>query len=90
MEAVLAKGEKDGHKSIRLTQEACNLVSFSLYAKLGFEPKEQISYFMGRCVQDWPEPKLQLTIRPMTANDLAACAALHQYVLATLAGADQP
>jgi hypothetical protein len=78
------KGVKDGHKSIRLVQEAYNLVSFSLYAKLGFEPKEQLNFFMGRCVRDWPDPKLQLTIRPMTANDLASCASLHKYVLAML------
>mgnify|MGYP001043675612 CR=1 FL=1 len=72
------KGVKDGHKSIRLVQEAYNLVSFSLYAKLGFDAKDQLNFFMGRCAEDWPEPKLKLVIRPMTANDLAACAALHK------------
>jgi hypothetical protein len=73
------KGLKDGHKSIRLVQEAYNLVSFSLYAKLGFEPKDQLNFFMGRCREDWPEPKRQLSFRKMTTNDLAACAALHKY-----------
>jgi hypothetical protein len=75
------EGVKNGHKSIRLQQEAYNLISFSLYAKLGFEPKDQVSFIMGRCVEDWPEPKLKLVIRPMTADDLPACAALHKYVV---------
>jgi predicted N-acetyltransferase YhbS len=81
MQAVIDKGVKDGHKSIRLVQEAYNLVSFSLYVKLGFDPKDQLNFFMGRCAEDWPEPKLKLVIRPMTADDLAACAALHKRVV---------
>jgi predicted N-acetyltransferase YhbS len=81
MQAVIDKGLKDGHKSIRLVQEAYNLVSFSLYAKLGFEAKDQLNFFMGRCREDWPEPKRQLSLRKMTANDLAACAALHKRVV---------
>ncbi|ELR21816.1 acetyltransferase, GNAT superfamily protein [Acanthamoeba castellanii str. Neff] len=81
MQAVIDEGVKNGHKSIRLQQEAYNLISFSLYAKLGFEPKDQVSFIMGRCVEDWPEPKLKLVIRPMTADDLPACAALHKRIV---------
>ncbi len=55
------------------------MVSFSLYAKVGFEPKEQMNFFMGRCAEDWPDQKLNLTIRPMTPEDLPECAALHKY-----------
>jgi hypothetical protein len=36
---------------------------------------------MGRCAADWPEHKLKLSIRPMTADDLPYCAALHRCVM---------
>jgi hypothetical protein len=72
------KGLQDGHKSIRLLQEAHNVVSFALYAKLGFAPKDYVNIFMGRCSAGWPEPKLDLEIRPMTTDDLPQCGALHK------------
>jgi len=81
MQAVIDKGLQDGHKSIRLLQEAHNLVSFALYAKLGFASKEQINIFMGRSSAGWPEPKLELEIRPMTSDDLTHCAALHKRIV---------
>jgi len=74
------KSQEDGHESIRLIQETPNLASFTLLAKLGFEPKDQLNFFMGRCAASWPEPKLDLVIREMTFNDINACAALHRFL----------
>jgi len=81
MQAVIAKALADGHKSIRLAQEVYNTASFSLYVKLGFEPREQLFFFMGRCAEDWPDKKRNLAIRPMTVDDVAACADLYKRVV---------
>ncbi len=43
----VAKAKELGYESIRLVQEAYNTTSFSLYAKLGFEPKDQLTFLHG-------------------------------------------
>lgn len=71
MEAVVERG-KDA-ASIRLLQDAFNACSISLYASLGFEVKEPVFRLQGK-----PEgtPVVGFTVRPMTPNDLDACAKL--------------
>jgi hypothetical protein len=81
IDTCIDKGLKEDHKSIPLLQEAHNLVSFSLYAKLGFESKDQVNFFMGRCLADWPEPKLDLVIREMTGDDISSCDDLHKRIV---------
>lgn len=83
MEAVIerAKEPDQHHTSVRLLQESYNCTSYSLYAKLGFEPKDQVCFFKGCSEADWEAPKLNLTIRLMELEDLPACAALHKYII---------
>ena len=61
--------------SVRLIQEAFNNVSFSLYSKLGFVPREVAPLL----VAEDPRPKPaanSAAVRPMTPVDLEAVAAL--------------
>ncbi len=46
----VAKAKELGYESIRLVQEAYNTTSFSLYAKLGFEPKDQLTFLHGKFI----------------------------------------
>jgi hypothetical protein len=51
MEALLEKAEASGYQSVRLLQSAYNRVSFSLYARLGFDVKDGIATLRGRPVE---------------------------------------
>jgi len=75
MQAVLARGE--GAAGIRLLQDAFNTSSIALYASLGFEIKEPVLLVAGK-----PEspPPSGLAIRPMTEQDVNACAAICERV----------
>jgi GNAT superfamily N-acetyltransferase len=63
--------------SVRLIQDAYNNVSFSLYSKLGFVPREVVARFVAEA----PRPKLpenSLAVREMTTADLESVAALDE------------
>jgi GNAT superfamily N-acetyltransferase len=63
--------------SVRLIQDAFNNVSFSLYSKLGFVPREVVARF----VADHPRPAPSansLAVRDMTTTDLESVAALDE------------
>jgi GNAT superfamily N-acetyltransferase len=47
MEDLIQRSEEVGQRSVRLTQASFNLVSMSLYAKLGFEIKEPLVVMEG-------------------------------------------
>jgi hypothetical protein len=68
-------GESQGCSSVRLTQEAFNIVSFSLYSKLGFVARDVI---LALVAQD-PRPPAAANaskVRVMTAADLDEVMAL--------------
>jgi predicted N-acetyltransferase YhbS len=71
MQAVIDRGQ--GAPSVRLVQDAFNTASMSLYASLGFEAKEPLALMRGT-----PRslPTGNGMLRPMTEQDLDACAAL--------------
>lgn len=62
---------------VRLVQDAFNTRSISLYASLGFEVKEPLLLMQGT-PRSRPTP--EFTVRPMTREDVGACAGLCQAV----------
>ncbi|MBI2204544.1 MAG: GNAT family N-acetyltransferase [Candidatus Rokubacteria bacterium] len=65
-----------GARGVRLVQEAYNAAAMSLYASLGFEVKEPLARLVGH-----PAPiAAHGRVRPLTLDDLAACAALNQTI----------
>lgn len=71
MEAVIDRGA-DG-AGVRLLQDAFNSQSMGLYTDLGFVTREPIALLTGRMK---PALGLSLEVRPMTAEDIDACAEL--------------
>jgi len=67
MEALLERAEGCGFQSVRLLQAAYNLVSFSLYCRLGFDAKEQIASLRGRPPAD---ARAAGAVRECTPQDL--------------------
>jgi predicted N-acetyltransferase YhbS len=61
--------------SVRLTQDAFNNVSFSLYSKLGFVPRDVLAALAAEDPQPQPVPDAG-KVRPVTAADLDEVAAL--------------
>jgi predicted N-acetyltransferase YhbS len=76
MQAVLERGV--GSASMRLVQDAFNTASMSLYASLGFEVKEPLVLITGMPLHRAPDG---VVARPMTMDDLDACASLCKRVL---------
>ncbi|GAQ86295.1 hypothetical protein KFL_002810035 [Klebsormidium nitens] len=75
VQACLEGAEKQGAKSLRLLQNVANAKSFSLYAKLGFEPKFVATYFEG--FPKYPAPTCDdYTVRTLQEGDVAGCTAL--------------
>lgn len=77
MEAVLARAAERRFAGVRLVQAAYHGRSLSLYAKLGFDPREPLAVMQG-------EP-LGVTlpgyrVRPAGADDVAACSGLHRRI----------
>ena len=70
MNAVIER--RKSSRGVRLVQDAFNTTSMSLYASLGFEAREPLALMRGRC----KSAKTSSSLRPMTENDLPACAAL--------------
>jgi GNAT superfamily N-acetyltransferase len=75
MEAVIERGKEA--RGIRLVQAAYNTRSMSLYASLGFEVKEPLALMEG---VPRGEVSKNVIVRPMTADDLTECGALHEKV----------
>lgn len=77
MEYAIQRSEVMGKKGMRLTQAAYHSRSLSLYAKLGFDPRESL------CVVQGPTPSAAIAgrkVRPATSDDLKACNAVCQEV----------
>ena len=71
MQAVLDRG-RDA-VGIRLLQDSFNTRSIALYGSLGFDVKEPILLMTGT---PRSKPSSDVTVRPLLADDVAACAAL--------------
>ena len=71
MQAVIERGVSAS--GIRLTQDAYNTLAMSLYAALDFEVQEPLVSLKGKPAG---RPRRDVEVRPLTANDLDACAAL--------------
>jgi len=76
MGAVLERAR--GARSVRLLQETYNMQSLSLYAALGFEPKELFVALTGTPTSTSGPPEWQ--IRPLADADMQECEALHESV----------
>jgi GNAT superfamily N-acetyltransferase len=75
MEAVLERGRSA--RGVRLLQDSFNTASLSLYASLGFDPRDPIALLSGPVNAPVP-PGIQ--VRPAHRDDLTACAALSHRV----------
>jgi GNAT superfamily N-acetyltransferase len=75
MQAVLERAR--GARGIRLLQDSFNVQSFSLYAALGFDARENLVVLSGTPSSTAPS---SWEIRSLTASDIAACEALHESV----------
>lgn len=71
MQAVIERGASA--PGIRLTQDAYNTLAMSLYATLDFEVREPLVLLKGKPAG---RPLRDVAVRPLTADDLDACAAL--------------
>lgn len=75
MRAVIERGRSA--PSIRLVQEAFNVISLTLYTSLGFDPVEQLLVIEGRPSR---RPMRDVEVRRAENSDLAACDALCEEV----------
>ncbi len=67
MEALLEQAEGCGFRSVRLLQAAYNMVSFSLYCRLGFAVKDVVATLRGRPPAD---EDIAAVVRECTLDDL--------------------
>ncbi len=70
MIAAMDRVAERGLPGVRLVQAAFHNRSMSLYAKLGFEIREPLAVMQGPPIHQVPSG---YTVRPATADDLAAC-----------------
>ncbi len=85
MEACIEAAEARGKRVIMLVQVAANAASFSLYARLGFVPTENLLNFVGLVDPVSGKAGLDLdaySCRRLTAADAPACDALFQQAMA--------
>ncbi len=75
MEAVLERGQ--AAPGIRLTQDAFNMRSLSLYESLGFEVKEPVAVIGGKPSSG---PTDEVEVRVLVEGDLDGCEALCKQV----------
>ena len=75
MEAVLERGRSA--RGVRLLQDSFNTASLSLYASLGFDPRDPIALLSGPVNAPVPAG---IQVRPAHRDDLTACAALSHRV----------
>jgi predicted N-acetyltransferase YhbS len=74
---ALARVAQRGFAGVRLVQSAYHMRSLSLYTKIGFDPRETLSVFLG------PPLKSEIPgahVRRAATSDLAACNELCSYV----------
>jgi len=84
MNALIERAKATNATSIRLVQIAANTQSFSLYAKLGFQPVECISYFEGSMEENLHSGASFIPgfkVKMMEESDVHACSELHKSVL---------
>jgi predicted N-acetyltransferase YhbS len=77
MRAVLDRAAAQNAAGVRLVQAAFHTRSLALYASLGFAIREPLACMQGRTTQRVVPGS---TVRPASANDLAACADLDQRI----------
>lgn len=77
MEDVLHRARERNAARVRLVQAAYHGRSLALYTKLGFNPLAPLTCLQGPALGH-VEPGCE--VRPATADDLSACAALHHAV----------
>lgn len=77
MEDVMQRADTLGAAGIRLVQVAYHNRSFSLYAKLGFHPREQLACVNGNVIAADVDG---YDTRPATAGDVDACNAVCRVV----------
>ncbi|MBS1797327.1 MAG: GNAT family N-acetyltransferase [Acidobacteria bacterium] len=70
MEDVIRRSDERGFLSVRLVQAAYHNRSLALYTKLGFDPVEPLSVINGAPLRVAIEG---FAVRPLTADDFAAC-----------------
>jgi hypothetical protein len=70
MEAIMAKAEREGAKRITLVQDASNMISLSLYIKLGFRLTAHCGEFKG-LARSTKQIRLRYVVRPMTLLDIS-------------------
>ncbi len=78
MQAMLDSAERNGFRSVRLNQVAYNMISFSLYAAMGFDVKDGIALFAGA---PKPDDEIQDAVRDYRPDDLDALDRLCRDVL---------
>jgi predicted N-acetyltransferase YhbS len=77
MRAVIDRGRSGGHPGIRLVQEPHNTISLPLYTSLGFDTTEPLALMTGKVAAAAATPPAAgATVRPVTADDVPACAEL--------------
>ena len=73
MDAALNRAEQSGRNGVRLVQAGYHTRSLSLYAKLGFDPREPLANMQGKPIgKSLPGYK----VRPAESADQSACDAL--------------
>ena len=79
MEAVLERARRRNIPSVRLVQAAFNTTSMTLYTKLGFDVREPLVCLQAPQGAAGTPPTAEVSgyaVRPATAGDLEACAAV--------------
>jgi predicted N-acetyltransferase YhbS len=89
MERLLEIAESSGARAVRLFQDAFNPGSFALYAQLGFEPKDVVSYAVADPSRDRAKSRITsangVRIREIKAREIDAAIELDH----ALTGADR-
>jgi predicted N-acetyltransferase YhbS len=78
MRAVMDRADTQNAAGIRLVQAAFHPRSLALYASLGFSTREPLACMQGRTTQ---REVPACSVRPATADDVAACADLDRRIL---------
>ena len=73
MQAVIDRARESGAPGVRLVQEPHNTISLPLYTSLGFDTKEPLALMTGKLRT---APTAGVTVRPVTPDDVPACADL--------------
>eukprot|EP00898_Chlorokybus_atmophyticus_P008191 jgi/Chlat1/8373/Chrsp80S00637 len=75
--AVIDAAKANGAQSIRLLQTCHNTKSFSLYCKLGLNPRECITACIGQLKDTSDADNDSYSARPLDPSDIPACDNLH-------------